>query len=210
MKCVLDIETADWPRPCYTCGPERLWPALATVSWTIIEWCSINNQFLVGPKLSFVVRPTNWTISADITSKSFLTDAYAQQVGVDLQDILRLLKADLEKSSSIIIYEFKKIMILKHAFKAYFKDFEWPEIKSIQDIFTLVNKQWLIPGTLKKPSLKASWQLLFDDSSLNHLRTKLPEDPITSSASVSLLCEMICARPEWPTTLTYTLNCLAK
>lgn len=211
QKCVLDIETADWPRPCYTRGPKGLWPPIATISWTLLEWNSIKNQFLVGPKLLFVVRPTDWTINADITSKSFLTDAYAQEVGVDLADILRLLKKDLDKSLLLIVYESKKIDILKHAFKELADvtdDVVWPKTKSIQDIFTLANKQWLVPGILKKPSLKASWHFLFDD--LNDLASKAPEDPITSSASVSLLCEMICVSPIFSTVLTSNLNSLVK
>jgi len=206
MKCILDIETADWPRPCYTRGPKGLWPAVSTISWSLLDWCPIKNQFLVGPKLTFVVRPTDWTINADITSKSFLTNAYAQEVGVDLADILRLLKIDLEKCKAVVVYEIKKFEILKHSCK----DFVWPEIKSIQDIMAHANKQWLIPGTLRKPSLKAAWHFLYIDSSSLHSKKEVPEDPITSCASVSLLCEMICIKPEWPTSLTCSLNNLAK
>lgn len=187
MKCIIDIETADWPKPCYTKGPQGLWPPLASISWSLAN----------GQTLSFIVKPQNWSFNADLTAKTFLTKEYALEAGVDIVDIFRLLKKDLSECDNVIMYESSKYNILKHAIKNYY-NFDLPKLISIQDIFTRANKSWLIVGTLKKPKLIESWSLLFDN-----IR---PQEPITSCSTVSILKEMIQYKPKWPTQLNLVLN----
>lgn len=187
MKCIIDIETADWPRPCYTKGPQGLWPPLASISWCLTG----------GQTLSYIVKPIHWTFNPDLTAKTFLTKEYALEAGVDIVDIFRLLKKDLSNCENVIMYEYSKYNILKHAIQKYY-NFDLPKLISIQDIFTNANKSWLIVGTLKKPKLIESLTLLFDDIK--------PQEPITSFSTVSILKEMIQYKPKWPTQLNLVLN----
>lgn len=200
MHCILDIETADWPILCLEKGHANLWPALATLSWRLCTTGANGPEF--GPMLSYIIRPKNWTISDGITAKTYLTNEYANKYGIDVGDALRLLKNDLDHSKALVVFEAKKKDILEHAFAQNLMPLErWPALISIQDIFMLSNKQWLVPGILKRPSLKQAWALLSDSE---------PQDPLESSISVSLLSEMISQKPKWPTEISVKLGNIVK
>lgn len=195
MICIFDLETNEWPKRNLE---TFLWPQLASLSW-----CLIDSNNLKPVIFSYLVKPKNWSISPEISAKTYLTDSYLHEKGVHIEDILRLFLKDIKNCSKLIVFESKKFAILKQALTLYWPlEFTLPKSISIQDFFAKAYKQWLIPGTLRLPTLKSSFNVLLDSDS--------PEEPITSCAAVGLLRELILIKPVWPTPLTIKLNNLIK
>lgn len=110
-----DTETTGLPknRNSNALESKENWPDIVSVAWAVYE----HNGSLVKKSYS-IVKPDGWVIEQGAINVHGITEEKAHAEGRPLRDVLSELKADLEKSDTVVAHniEFDK-NVLFHAYK---------------------------------------------------------------------------------------------
>jgi DNA polymerase III epsilon subunit-like protein len=125
-----DTETTGLPKKRNSNALESKdnWPDIVSVAWAVYE----HNGTLVK-KCYSIVKPDGWIIEQGSINVHGITQEKAQAEGRALRDVLFELKADLEKSDTVVAHniEFDK-NVLFHAYKWRLNQNPWhlwPEVE---------------------------------------------------------------------------------